>query len=275
MAPVYFEGLVATARLSLFCARAGQGQPLLFLGGSGFDMRLRRAVFQSALVEHFSLATFEPRGLGRSDQPPGPWTMADYADDACALLDALGWERALVLGESFGGMTALELALRHPDRVQALCVAAATAGGPEERSYPIEAFAQLSGQERAIAVLSVQDNRFAELWRQQTPAALTRVADYMKIDAAFWADAGNAQGFGRLLGARAQHDVRDRLHQLRTPTVVMAGRHDGQAQAEHVRALAERLPQADLWTFDGGHGFTFANPQTITQLCAHWATPSP
>lgn len=271
MADVFFEGHVATTRLSLYTARAGAGRPLLFLGGSGFDMRLRRSVFNSPLVQHFSVAAYEPRGLGRSERPPGPWTMADYADDACALLDALGWDNPFVVGESFGGMVALELALRHPKRVKALCVAAATAGGALGRSYPIEELVHLKGRERAIKVLTVQDSRFAALLQQKPDTAQALVAAYMQVDAAFWADAGNAQNFERLLAARAQHDVGSRLHQLSTPSVVMAGRHDGQAKPEHVNTLAQKLSNSVLWTFEGGHGFAFATPQPMQQLRAHWA----
>lgn len=55
--------------------------------------------------------------------------MADYADDAAALLDAVGWERVRVVGVSFGGMVALELVLGHPDRVSKLVLCCTSPGG--------------------------------------------------------------------------------------------------------------------------------------------------
>src|SRR5207237_523278 len=74
--------------------------------------------------------SFDNRGAGRSDAPPGPYTLAEMASDAIAVLDAEGIQRAHVCGFSLGGMVAQELALRYPERVARLVLGARTAGGP-------------------------------------------------------------------------------------------------------------------------------------------------
>src|SRR3984893_5630964 len=73
--------------------------------------------------------TFDNRGVGRSDRPPGPYSTALMADDAVAVLDAAAVQRAHVYGISLGGMIAQEIALRHPDRVVRLVLGATTPGG--------------------------------------------------------------------------------------------------------------------------------------------------
>lgn len=269
-AALRFEGLLRTSRLALYAARAGDGPPLLYLGGSGFDMRIGRPVFASALPRHFELVAFEARGLGRSERPAGPWTMQDYADDACALMDALGWARAHVVGESFGAMTAAELAIRHPTRVSALCLMAGAAGGAGGSSYPIERLLPLSGRARAIAALGVLDLRFDALRQSDPAAAERRIRSRMDTDATFLADAGNADGYPRLLAARATHDVHSRLGRIQAPTVVMAGRHDGQSPLANGLALAAGIPGALCWTFDGGHAFAFETPEPMARLIARW-----
>ena len=105
--------------ISVYYERSGTGRPLLFLNGSGSTLessRLLIDVFRS----RFDVVAHDQRGLGRTAVPAGPFTMADYAADALALLDAVGWSTCRVVGVSFGGMVAQELAVTAPHRVERL-----------------------------------------------------------------------------------------------------------------------------------------------------------
>src|SRR5580693_1601753 len=108
------------ANIELYYERAGSGPPLLFISGTGGDLRAKPNVFDGPLGKSFDLIAYDQRGLGRSGKPDIDYTMADYADDAAALMDFLGLASAPVIGVSFGGMVAQELALRHPDKVKRL-----------------------------------------------------------------------------------------------------------------------------------------------------------
>src|SRR6185436_4372412 len=87
------------------------------------------------LAEQFDVILFNNRGIGESDAPPGPYTVAELAADAVQVLDEAGVERAHVLGTSLGGMVAQELALAAPERVDRLVLACTTPGGAE--SFPM------------------------------------------------------------------------------------------------------------------------------------------
>ncbi|MDA0365579.1 MAG: alpha/beta fold hydrolase, partial [Chloroflexi bacterium] len=117
----------AVNALELWYERRGDGPRLLVIPGSGGD--LRNGSSGAPLEARFDVLTYDHRGLGRTSKPAGPYTMAEYADDTAALLDAVGWERCHVLGISFGGMVAQELAIRHPDRIDRLVLACSSAGG--------------------------------------------------------------------------------------------------------------------------------------------------
>src|ERR1700709_1990805 len=94
--------------IELYFERAGSGPPLLFISGTGGDLRAKPNIFSGPLAKSFDLLAYDQRGLGQSSKPDRGYTMADYADDAAALMDHVGWASALVVGVSFGGMVAQE-----------------------------------------------------------------------------------------------------------------------------------------------------------------------
>jgi 3-oxoadipate enol-lactonase len=109
-------------------AERGAGSPLLLMHGLGYASWGWGPVLEP-LTEHFCVLTFDNRGIGGSDRPPGPYTARMLAEDGIAVLDAAGVERAHVVGTSLGGMAAQELALGWPERVERLVLACTTPGG--------------------------------------------------------------------------------------------------------------------------------------------------
>ena len=113
-------------------AEAGDGPPLLLLAGLGCDRDFWEAHLPR-LARGFRVIVPDPRGSGESPAPAGPYTAAEMAGDALALLDRLGIEKAFVAGHSLGGMVAQEMALAAPARVRSL-VLAATGARPHPRT---------------------------------------------------------------------------------------------------------------------------------------------
>ncbi|MDD4737541.1 MAG: alpha/beta hydrolase [Kiritimatiellae bacterium] len=109
----------------------GSGSPLLLIAGLGSDSQSWAMVLEGLAARH-QVIVFDNRGAGRTQPMDGPLDISGMAEDALALLNHLSLSRAHVLGHSMGGMIALELALRHPGRVNRL-VLAATAAKPSAR----------------------------------------------------------------------------------------------------------------------------------------------
>ena len=253
----------------------GAGPPLLFLGGSNFDLSIKAPVFDSRLVDHFTVAASDPRGLGQTDAPDGDWTMDDYAQDACHVLDTLGWDRAFVLGESFGAMTALHLAKRAPGRIEQMALAAGTPGGAGGSSFPIETFRAITDPtQKAIAALRVLDTRFSDALRTDPDGQTDKIQARIAFEARFLANHGNATGYPRLLAARTGHDCWAALPSIATPTHVFAGQYDAQAPLQFAQAMADALPNATLHTIAAGHNLCFASDTPVNTLIAAWSAHS-
>jgi pimeloyl-ACP methyl ester carboxylesterase len=95
----------------------GQGEPLLMIMGLGYTAHMWYRARPLCAV-HYRTVAFDNRGVGRSDVPPGPYSIELMASDAAAVLDAAAVRSAHVLGVSMGGMIAQEFALQYPERVQ-------------------------------------------------------------------------------------------------------------------------------------------------------------
>ena len=207
----------------------GSGPPVLFLHGGLGDSRLWEPVV-ARLRDSFRCIRYDARFFGRSEGPDGEWSASD---DAVAVLDALGIDRAAVVGLSMGGRVALEVALTQPQRASALVhVAGAVA--------PFE----LEGYDPG-------ETRESEM-----------VADF-----AVWAPLGVEDGYRDLWLATPEDLPQERrpplqLHELTVPTLVVIAKHDPAV----FRELAERIPATRRVEVDSDHYLTLREPDVVAQL---------
>lgn len=253
--------------LNIYFERAGDGPPLLFISGTGGDLRVQPNVFASPLAKRFDLLAYDQRGLGRTDKPDVAYSMAQYADDAAALLDHVGWDAVRVIGISFGGMVAQELVLRHPERVSRLVLACTSPGGAGGASYPFHEIGHLTGEARARHLLPISDTRRDAAWAAANPEEYEKLVALSAADP-FAGEPGRAEGAQRQLEARAGHDTWDRLPQIACPVLIAAGRYDGVALPETQDRMAGRIPGAELRWFEGGHLFMLQDRSAYPAMIA-------
>lgn len=260
--------------VSLFVKVIGQGDPLLIMhGGPGADHTTMLSL--EPLADQFTLIFYDHRCNGRSiGADVTSMTWENLTADADALRRKLGFEKWAVLGHSFGGMVALEYALRYPERVSHLLLMD-TCGdirwvrqnAPElltKQGYkPAEVQAarrffngELTPQEFLPTMM-----KFGKAY-YYNPNLLTFIRGIfsgglrVKIQ-----PEAQIYAFSRLLPGWT---VMDRLGEIMAPTLVLAGRHDFQFPPEHQAILAERIPTAQLALIErAGHNAPIERPAEV------------
>ncbi|MFM8821543.1 MAG: alpha/beta fold hydrolase [Phenylobacterium sp.] len=264
--------------LDVHYERIGQGPRLLFISGTGGDLRVRPNMLDGPFARRFDLVAYDQRGLGQTEKPDRPYSMADYADDAAGLMDALGWDDALVVGVSFGGMVAQNLVVRHPKRVRRLVLACTSPGGAGGASFPFHEIGRLKGETRARHLLPISDTRLDTAWAEANPERYAAAIAQTATDP-FAGEPGREMGARRQIEARAGHDVWEALPAVDVPVLIAAGRFDGIAPPQSQLNLALALKGSVLRFFDGGHMFMIqdrsAPPAMIRILLEGTETPSP
>ena len=241
-------------KLRFYFERAGSGAPLLFISGTGGDLRVKPSVMDGPLPKHFDTLAYDQRGLGQSAKPDIAYSMADYADDAALLMDSTGWTTALVVGVSFGGMVAQEFVLRHPSRVRRLVLCCTSPGGAGGASFPFHTIDHMGREQRARQMIPISDTRRDAAWAESHKEQYEQFVAMASADP-YADEPGHARGARLQLEARAKHDTWDRLSQIRCLVMIAAGRYDGIAPLDRQENMAKRIANADLQVFDGGHLF--------------------
>ena len=240
----------------------GSGPRLLFFNGSGATLKGSELLIRS-LSKECEVLAHDQRGLGLTSIPEGPYTMAQYATDAAALLDHVGWKTCSVVGISFGGMVAQEFAVTFPQRVERLALLCTSAGGSASSSYPLHELGALSVDERASKMATLSDTRFTPEWLASHPSD----AQLMSMRGESTTKSADVIRGERLqLAARADHDVANRLHLISCPTFVAAGKFDGIAPPVNSEAIAERISGATMSVYEGGHMFLAQDPTAIREI---------
>ena len=230
----------------------GEAEPLLLIMGLGANATSWEMQIPDFSREYRVIA-FDNRGAGRSDKPKSPYTMPQMADDAVGMLDHLGIGSAHVFGMSMGGMIALELALRYPQRVRALVLGGTMAGGPKA----VLAGPQLIQQWASTATLPMEqaiENGLRFLYSEEFIARNRERLMQRALEMAHLQPPMDA--LQRQFMAVAQFNTHERLGEIKAPTLIIAGTDDKIVPAENSRILAEKIPGAELVELEGaGHGF--------------------
>lgn len=238
--------------------------PLLLLMGLGLSSRAWD-LLPERLCDRFRVVAFDNRGTGRSSCRPAPFRIAHLADDAAAVLDAARVESAGVFGISMGGMIAIELALRHPDRVHALALGATSAGWLRSRKPKATTLAQLL----LGAAIRRPTDRFARLL--VSAEHLSGNCDAFRT---WFHRAEHAHPITSALqvAAVALHATESRISRIRVPTLVITGDGDRLVPPENSYRLAEWIDDARLVVFPGaGHCFPVERlEETVEALREHF-----
>ena len=237
----------------------GEGPPLLLVQGLGYG-RWGWQPIVPLLAQRFRVLVFDNRGIGDSDKPPGPYTAAQMAGDALAVLDAAGVERAHVLGASLGGAVAQELALRHAERLEKLILVATMSG--MTNMHPIPAQTMQLMAEAATLEPAVALRRFVEnaLEPEPDPALVDRLVELRT------ANPPDPAGWEAQAGIWSSFDVWDELPSIDVPTLVVQGEGDVVVDPRNAPLLAERIPGAQLRLVPGGHLFLWNRPAEFAEL---------
>lgn len=239
--------------------------PVVVLSNSLGSTRAMWDAQVESLAAHFRVVRYDTRGHGDSPVPDGPYTLDDLADDLVALLDRLDVSRAHLVGLSLGGMTAMRLAARNPERVDRLVVLCTGA-----RLEPASAWTDRAATVRADGTIAVAP---AVVERWFTPGflasnpAIRRECEQMVAQTP-------AEGYAACCEAIATMDLRADLPLIAAPTLAVAGADDPATPEPMLAAIAAAVPNGRLLVVpDAAHLANAEQPGVITPAIIDHLTP--
>jgi 3-oxoadipate enol-lactonase len=248
-------------RLHYTASGRGGAPPVLMIQGLGADKNgwgLQRA----AMAFRYRSIAHDNRGAGRSDKPYGGYSLEQMADDAVSVLDDAGVETAHVVGASMGGAIAQLVAVHHPERIRSLTLACTACRHHTWRRELLAEWAD-TAKHRGMAAMTKEAARWMigpRSFRRLSPAlgwmgplALSRPPH---------AFAGQVQAILEMDDA-----IRERLHEVVVPTLVMVGNQDILTPRGDAEELAELIPTAELVVISGAaHGFMIEHATTFNRV---------
>lgn len=209
------------------------------------------------LERRFRVLRYDTRGHGGSPAPDGPYSIDDLADDLVGVLDRFGVARAHLVGLSLGGMTAMRVAARNPERVDRMALLCTAAQLPPASAWRDRAATVRAGGCATVAPAVV--GRWFTLGYLDTHPA-ERDAWQQMIAAT------SAEGYAGCCEAIAELDLREQLPQIAAPTLAIAGAEDPATPPAALEYLTARIPGAKLLIVD--EAAHLANAEQPDQISA-------
>jgi pimeloyl-ACP methyl ester carboxylesterase len=238
----------------------GEGAPVLLMHGLGYT-REGWGPLRGLLAQRYRVLSYDNRGIGESEIPPGPYTVEELAADAVGVLDSALVERAHVIGASLGGFAAQVVASEWADRVDRLVLACTSPGGPG--AFPLPEGTLLLMAEAPTLAPEVALRRFVE--NALAPGAPESLVD--EIFVYRQAHPPDPAGWAAQAGAGAAWNANGRDERIAAPTLVVTGSADQVVDPRNSDLLAARIPGARLEVVEGaGHVLFWERPEEFAAL---------
>ena len=235
---------------TFFIEEIGAGDPVVFVSGLGGDHRAF-AVPVRRIAKTWRALSIDNRDSGQSDRATESYSTENLADDLAAVVDALKLPPVHLVGQSLGGLIAQHFALRHPHCVRSLTLVSSHAGSNAWKKAVVASWVELK------RVVEAADFARATLPWLVAPAFYEHGAEQIQGMIRFaqrneWPQ--DADAFARQAFAASTHELRDRLGELKVPTLVLNGEFDLVNPVSISRELADRIAGSRFQVLKGvGH----------------------
>lgn len=238
----------------LFYEIRGSGPAVVFLHGAGSNTATWWQQWPT-FTRHFTCLAFDNRCFGRSRAPLEDFEPSGFVDDLARVMDTAGIERAALVGQSLGGMTALRFALRFPERVSAFV----SSNSPLAVNHP-QLLADMEHHARTAGAAKLENRALAPGFADRQPELAQLYQAINQFNPHIY------EGPGRRTWAECLDTVRtsdyllemDALSGLTCPTLFVTGGHDPIVKPQVVRDFARQVPHSEVAEFEAaGHSAYF------------------
>lgn len=216
----------------------GQGAPVLLIMGLGYASSLWHRI-RPALAQCYRTIAFDNRGVGLSDVPPGPYSIATMASDAAAVLDAADVSDAHIFGISMGGMIAQEFALQYPAKTRSLILGCTSSGGPTAVRAEKKVADILMA--RGMTLEQAREAMLPYIYDAATPRE--KVEEDLRLRRRCLP---SLEGYMAQLQGILAWEGHSRIAQITAPTLVIHGESDALVPPGNGELIAARIPGAKL-----------------------------
>jgi len=254
---------VRAGDLSVYYETSGSGEPLVLIPYLAADQACY--AFQVAdYAKHFTCISVDLRGAGLSDKPAGTYTTELFADDVAAFMQAIGVERAHVMGLSLGAATGMWLAAKYPEKVTSLSLHSAWPATDPFLRTVVEGW-----QVMARGLASVPDMVIQGIFPWcYTPELYAAKPEYIQslIDFVRSRPVQPVDAFMQASNTVIAHDALGQLGRITAPTLITFGRHDVITSTRFAEPLRQGISGSEVVIFEGcAHAPIYENVEEVNQ----------
>jgi len=252
---------VRVSDIEMYYERVGEGEPVVLVTGYGADL-FAWALQAPELSQSHSVYMIDNRGVGDTDKPDGPYTIKMMADDVAGFFDAVGIERAHLVGHSMGGMISQRFALDYPEKLRSLTLASTLCSPPRGAELMLHLWVDILEK---IGTEAFVNNVIA--WCFTTDFIDSQYESLMmmrQMMLSHFEEKPLLPGpFRSQCAAITSFDVADEIKRIETPTMALVGKDDILTPPKFSEEIASRIPGSTLNVIAGGHAYNQEAPSAF------------